>query len=211
MIKPSPALGHDLSASDSALYLAYGSNLHPLRLQARLPSSRLIAVTRISGLQLSFDKCGQDGSGKANLTPAAEQTCSYGALYQIERCDITELDRIEGGYRRCDLDVELTDPAAAGGTVHHRAFSYLAQPELIEPSLQPFDWYHALVIAGAQLLEFATDYQQQLQRCNCQSDSNPERAEIQHQLLQRLQHSSVAGLTIPTRNAWVNQWHKSSD
>ena len=45
-------------------YLAYGSNLHPLRLTLRVPSARVIGVVEMPGYMLEFHKRSIDGSGK---------------------------------------------------------------------------------------------------------------------------------------------------
>jgi len=48
-------------------YFAYGSNLHPLRLQARLSSAQLIGTTILPGYALKFHKLGHCLSGKCNI------------------------------------------------------------------------------------------------------------------------------------------------
>ena len=45
------------------LYAAYGSNLHPGRLQKRVDSARLEGTAFVADLSLTFDKRGVDGSG----------------------------------------------------------------------------------------------------------------------------------------------------
>ena len=49
-------------------YLAYGSNLHPVRLTERVPSARFLGLTSLFGYQLRFHKRHEpDGSGKCNM------------------------------------------------------------------------------------------------------------------------------------------------
>ncbi|TNF88372.1 MAG: gamma-glutamylcyclotransferase, partial [Gammaproteobacteria bacterium] len=43
---------------DSLYYFAYGSNMSPARLQARVPSARPLGVYRLKGHRLSFHKRG---------------------------------------------------------------------------------------------------------------------------------------------------------
>jgi gamma-glutamylcyclotransferase len=49
-------------------YLAYGSNLHPLRLMQRVSSAKVEDVIELPGRQGNFHKRSPDGSGKCNLT-----------------------------------------------------------------------------------------------------------------------------------------------
>lgn len=78
-------------------YLAYGSNLHPLRLMERVPSARLIGVTEITGYQLRFHKRGKDGSAKCDLCWSDDRKSSvFGAIYRIASNEKPILDRAEG-------------------------------------------------------------------------------------------------------------------
>jgi hypothetical protein len=45
-------------------YFAYGSNLHPLRLQERVPSAALLGWTHLHGWELRFDKRGRTDGQK---------------------------------------------------------------------------------------------------------------------------------------------------
>lgn len=198
------------NSPDSMLYLAYGSNLHPLRLQARLPNSRLVAVTTIDGFQIAFNKRGQDGSGKCNLIPGSTGAASFGALYRIDQTDIAELDQIESGYRRCQLSVELDGSSHDGSSQIHQAFTYKAKTESIDNSLQPFVWYHSLVMAGARFLNFELSYQQQLRQVAQRNDSHPERSARQHQLLRELQQHGDNMADMGMFNSRVISWELSS-
>lgn len=44
--------------------LAYGSNLHPLRLRKRVSTANLIGIVEMQGYQLAFHKRSTDESGK---------------------------------------------------------------------------------------------------------------------------------------------------
>lgn len=111
------------------------------RLRARCPSARVVGRGVADGFDLSFDKVGQDGSGKATLVAAAD--CAVpGVLYDLDRGDLAQLDLIEGigrGYDRVILTV-------AG----QAAFAYVAPSRFRDPAMLPFDWYLGLVLAGAQ-------------------------------------------------------------
>lgn len=127
------------------LYFAYGSNMLPARLLDRCPSARPIGVGIARDLALEFSKASNDLSGKATLV-TAKDVWVPGAIFEIDLAERSKLDRHEGvgsGYRRDD-DL-LIDDVARGGTV--RTSSYLGIS--LDAQLKPFDWYLAIVIAGA--------------------------------------------------------------
>ena len=129
------------------LYFAYGSNMLTARLQARCPSAVPLAVAKAEGHTFIYGKRGQDGSGKATLVPCEGGT-AYGVLFQVSDADMSVLDAFEGrgrGYERDDGFIVTNISTAAKVT----ASTYLAPKEFIDVSLMPFDWYHALILAGA--------------------------------------------------------------
>jgi len=131
-------------------YLAYGSNLHPLRLEARIPA-RLLGTVRLHHWRLAFHKAGADGSGKCDLV-AATGACAFGAVYAIEAWHKPRLDAIEGeGYAVRELEVELDGRRLA-------AFAYVARPGWIDPGARPHRWYRQLVLWGALHHRFPARY-----------------------------------------------------
>ena len=136
-------------------YLAYGSNLHPLRLAERVPSSRLLGTTRLERYSVAFVKRSMDGSAKCTLqftdSPADHAHC---AVYELDESERHLLDQAEGlgrGYDEATLRVEV-----GGGSV--TAFTYIADASHLAPELLPYDWYQALVLAGAGFHGFPADY-----------------------------------------------------
>jgi hypothetical protein len=95
---------------------------------------------------LEFSKKSIDGSGKATLIEKGNTVGTPGVLFEINLTEIDALDRFEGagkGYDRLDeFHVEI---AKDGEFV--KATTYLAATTY--PNLMPFDWYLALMIAGA--------------------------------------------------------------
>ncbi len=128
------------------LYFAYGSNMLPARLKARCASARVIGAASAPGFDLEFSKPSKDGSGKATLVTAAD-IATPGVLFEIAKADLDPLDRAEGagfGYDRADdFTAEIT-----GTGERITATTYIAS--MTDRQLKPFDWYLALVIAGAQ-------------------------------------------------------------
>ena len=124
-------------------YFAYGSNMLPARLINRCTSARLIGTGIAPDFRVRFSKPGMDGSGKAMLV-AEPGARLVGAIFEIDVAEQLVLDLHEGaGYRRDDgFMVECT---ASGGGL--RTNTYLATA--CDGQLKPFDWYLAVVIAGA--------------------------------------------------------------
>ena len=87
---------------------------------------------------------GQDGSGKATLVPSPGKR-AYGVLYVIDRRERKPLDEAEPGYRRED-GFQMTVSATG---VCKTVTTYIALDERTNPELKPFDWYLALMVAGA--------------------------------------------------------------
>lgn len=126
------------------LYFAYGSNLLTQRLVARCPSACAIAPAVLDGHSLRFTKYSwMDGSGKATITADDDQV--QGMLFNMVEGDHTALDAIEGvgkGYDRWEGVEVLVDGQAT------TAVTYIASDP--REALRPFDWYLALILAGAR-------------------------------------------------------------
>jgi gamma-glutamylcyclotransferase len=153
---------------DSLLYLAYGSNLWPGRLAARVGTIAAVGTVRLADHALRFDKRGADGSGKCTLEMAAG-ALSYGAIYTLSDAARAVLDRIEGvgqGYHASWIEVDGFPPC----------YVYLADDRWRDASLMPFDWYKALVLAGARHHRFPVDYLSQIDAVPACPDLDPARA-----------------------------------
>ena len=59
------------------LNLAYGSNLHRARIEARVEIQSIVGIVALPNWGLRFHKIGADGSGKCNLTQSQGET-AYG-------------------------------------------------------------------------------------------------------------------------------------
>lgn len=131
----------------SFLYLAYGSNMLTERLRRRCPSARQVGTALIADHGLEFTKPSLDQSGKATLVADASQGArTQGVLFEIRKSDLSSLDKAEGagqGYDRLDAFEVLL----AGTNEQVAATTYLATET--KSHLKPYDWYLALVIAGA--------------------------------------------------------------
>lgn len=151
-------------------YYAYGSNLHPVRLGARLPSSQLLGVAEISGYQLLFHKRGADQSAKCNaLYSGNEEHSLFGALFSIDASEKLILDEIEGaGYVVSEVTVEHAGES-------YQAFMYVAEAEYIDDSLLPFQWYKDFVLLGARFLTFPEQHLNLIDAVVAVNDADAER------------------------------------
>jgi gamma-glutamylcyclotransferase len=128
-------------------YFAYGSNLHPVRLQQRVPQSEFLCVATLAGYRLCFHKRAGDGSGKCNIFYTGDgDDLVHGAIYQLPIHQRYILDRYEGvgyGYEIEHMEVSTADRV-------HKVFAYVAQESHIDNDLLPYHWYKELVARGAR-------------------------------------------------------------
>jgi len=141
------------------IYFAYGSNMLTERLKDRCPGSRLKGCAFADGWEIEFSKRSLDGSGKVTLTKKADRL-TPGALFEIPVKELGDLNKAEGyspndpesGYKLCrEFPVRRRD---SHETI--TAYTYLATR--ICSGLKPYDWYFALVIAGAHQHKLGEDH-----------------------------------------------------
>jgi gamma-glutamylcyclotransferase len=164
------------------LYLAYGSNLHPLRLAARVPSARTVGIVEMPGNLLAFHKRSIDGSGKCLFyTGQGQHEKMFGVLYEFDPREKIALDKAEGsGSGYCEQLMKLP---LNGETF--TPFVYVAQSTHIDPALVPYDWYKGLVIAGARYHSLPSAYISSLEAIPSMPDTNTQR---RHENESRLRH-----------------------
>ncbi|HCU90355.1 MAG TPA: gamma-glutamylcyclotransferase [Gammaproteobacteria bacterium] len=148
-------------------YLAYGSNLHPSRIGARVGAITAIGTTSLPGWRLRFHKYSGDGSGKCNLA-VDRSSIAFGAIYELSHRMKERLDEIEGvgnGYR----DTKITLPGFGDTWI------YLAEPSHIKECALPYDWYHGFVLKGAELNYFPNTYITEIRDVQAIQDPNENR------------------------------------
>ena len=154
---------------DDLLYFAYGSNLLRERLLPRCPNLVFEGRAVLTDHRLTFDKVSTDLSGKCAFEAAAGEAV-HGVLWRIPRGDLVELDRHEGvgyGYEQCVM------PVAREGGDAVPAVTYRATQ--LEPGKEPYDWYLALVIAGAGQQKLPADYVARLRGTSYRVDGDMSR------------------------------------
>ncbi|MDA3934433.1 MAG: gamma-glutamylcyclotransferase [Gammaproteobacteria bacterium] len=167
-------------------YLAYGSNLHPLRLGARLGAIERIATVQLPGWRLAMHKRGEDGSGKGNLVTAADAT-AWGVVYRLDASLKSLLDEFEGeGYDCMTVQVDHQQQQLA-------CFAYLAMPEWVDDDLLPHDWYAELIEHGAHHAGFPPAYLDWIARHPRSPDADGRQRH--QQLLQQLRARNSGAVT----------------
>lgn len=164
-------------------YLAYGSNLHPLRLAARVPSARVIGVVDMAGYRLAFHKRSVDGSGKCLIyTEQGERHKMYGVLYEFDAREKANLDVLEGngkGYFEQLVQFPLNEQT-------YTPYIYVAQSTHIDSTLVPYHWYKKLVLAGARYHRFPPEYVAAIEATPSKADPDAKRTQENENLLRKM-------------------------
>lgn len=159
-------------------YFAYGSNMLEARLKdrPRVPSASCIGVGMLRGYRICFHKKGMDGSAKCNALETGQlDDVVYGVVFHIPDADVILLDKVEGvssgGYSR-----RLVNIAMFNNSREQSVDCYIANEKFIDDSLLPFEWYKAMVVAGAIEHNLPEEYVQLLREHQSLEDRNQERA-----------------------------------
>ena len=147
-------------------YAAYGSNLHPARLTARLPSANLLGNAFVPGHSLLFDKRSKDGSAKCGIESGGDGI--HVAVFNVSEDERGRLDEIEGvghGYQQIAIEV----PGFGC------CFAYEATPSHICAGLPAYDWYREFVLLGCRFHGFPDDYVAEVAAKTVTFDADPTR------------------------------------
>lgn len=138
-------------------YFAYGSNMNPARVEARIGATRGVMAGTLEDHELRFDKASRiTGIAHANVASRVGARVE-GALFRLQAPEQIELmDPFEGfpyDYQR-QRRMILTDIG------EFEAWVYIAVPERIRPNLKPAREYLAHLLAGEDFL--SADYHARL-------------------------------------------------
>jgi len=163
-------------------YIAYGSNLHPVRLQNRVPSATLIGTGMLPDYRLMFHKRGKnDGSGKCNIIAGGSGV--HVAIFSMSETDRQKLDKYEGlgyGYDREKIQIDE----------YGECSTYIATANAIDDSLTPLDWYKEYVLRGARFHRFPNDYISTLESQPTIADFDHDRAQREWKQIEKLYNST---------------------
>ena len=153
--------------------IAYGSNLHPVRLTKRCRSARVIGISSRIEWKIVFHKQSDDGSAKCNAVNTGESNDTlWVAVYEIPLNEKAELDKAEGlgkGYHEETINVTI-DGNEYNGLI------YLADKDAVDDTLIPYNWYKDMVFEGAKYHRFPDDYINLIQEVECIQDKDIKRA-----------------------------------
>lgn len=160
------------------LVFSYGSNMCFYRLKERVSSVEFVSIARLPNYCLKFHKVSKDGSGKANVFKTGdEKDFVLGVLCKIDDREIDCLDKAEGagrygkGYCRKNVMVKLFP--YEGENVD--ALVYVANPDYIDESLQPYKWYMDFILTGTVDYGFPSDYIKKLETIETKIDLDDKR------------------------------------
>lgn len=156
---------------------AYGSNMLTSRIQERCPSARALGIAELHGYELKWHKRSKDKSGKCDVEQTKDaQLIVYGVLYEIPVSEKPALDKAEGlGYGYQAKNVEV----AFKGALCMASIYYAID---IDPSIKPYTWYRALVIAGANEHDLPATYIERLVATDAIVDGDRDRHNKNSQL-----------------------------
>lgn len=148
----------------------YGSNMLTARIRERCPSAAALGMAELHGYELRWHKRSRHGSGKCDVVETSgAPVVVYGVLYEIPIGEKPALDRAEGlgnGYEEKYVEVTFKEAPRV-------ASIYYATD--IDPSLKPYTWYKALVVAGAKEHNLPEKYIERLLATDAMEDPSRER------------------------------------
>ncbi|MDJ0713206.1 MAG: gamma-glutamylcyclotransferase family protein [Prochloraceae cyanobacterium] len=166
------------------IYIAYGSNLHPVRLAKRCPSAAVVGTGLLKGWKLAFRKRSRDGSAKCDAVRTGNLKHSICvAVYEIPSIEKSDLDRAEGlgiGYHSEEILLEVSETKMRG-------FLYVAAQTALDEELLPYNWYKAMVLLGARFHSFPKTYVAELNTTLAISDSNVNRSKKNWQIVREME------------------------
>ncbi|MGR8947541.1 MAG: gamma-glutamylcyclotransferase [Gammaproteobacteria bacterium] len=161
----------------TVLNLAYGSNLHRARIEARISVREVLGTVLLPNWGLRFHKQGSDDSGKCNLIESPGEV-AFGLVYAFSAKDKARLDEIEGvgkGYQNVALPMQGFDLGTTGLNGNEEVFAYLALDTHVDDTLVPYDWYHSFVRRGAEKCNFPVEYLSHIDSFAARRDPNESR------------------------------------
>jgi gamma-glutamylcyclotransferase len=167
-----------VTSSDGRLaYFAYGANVHPGWLRRRIPDAALVGAGVLQGYSMAFRKRGRDGAARSDAFPSdAPAAALPGALYLLRASDLDRLGAAGAGYRATRVDV-------AGASGKFNAVMWVADTAEIATGLVPWDWYVALIRAGAALLDLPAGHRRWLASVPTAADPDAARVALAHAVI----------------------------
>lgn len=131
----------------------------------------MLTTADVQGFSVGFRKRSVDDSGKATLIAVEDRSAlAVGTVFEIDSNEIANLDRAEGpGYSR--LERFRVRCRSSGRVLETHTYAAVEHNE----GLIPYDWYLALVLAGAAERGLGATYARRLRTHEAMLDSDHER------------------------------------
>ncbi|MDX2465324.1 MAG: gamma-glutamylcyclotransferase family protein [Porticoccus sp.] len=149
-------------------YFAYGSNMNPERMAARELDVLSACSGRLEGFGLRFNKRSRRDAtlACANVVYAPGE-CVEGVLYHLATpLEIAKLDPHEGTPVRYSRELFLIQMASS----FIPAWTYIANPAVIDDSIRPARWYVEHLLAGKAYLSL--EYWRRIDQTPCKEAVN---------------------------------------
>ncbi len=142
-------------------YFAYGSNLLREQKEKRTGTIGEARRARLDGYRITFNKRGDDGTGKANIMPDVAHMV-WGVVYLCNPTALTEMDKHEG-VRGGHYYREIVCVQCDSGEVLE-AVTYIAGDTFLQDSLVPTSDYLLRILRGAREHGLPQDYINEIER-----------------------------------------------
>lgn len=134
---------------DSFFYFGYGSSLNLALIEFRINEPVIsFEKGKLNNYALRFNRQNPDGTARANLI-AANGEYTLGVIYELPKTKFELLCQTEPFYNLVETDIETDDGVK-------KSFTFIC-PTLVG-SLFPQEGYLKVILEGAELHHFPTEY-----------------------------------------------------
>ncbi|XP_049762234.1 gamma-glutamylcyclotransferase-like isoform X1 [Schistocerca cancellata] len=155
---------------DKFLYFAYGSNLLAKRIHINNPTAVRISKAKLADYRLDFGYWSRRWKGAAATVVPDQGKHVWGAVWQMDKSDMDNLDRQEGVssdiYFPFEVEVEKPD----GKKLLCRCYQLCNTPTELKPGQPipedrlPSELYLSVIIQGARETGLPNEYIEQLEK-----------------------------------------------
>ncbi|KAK2577541.1 hypothetical protein KPH14_003625 [Odynerus spinipes] len=150
--------------SNTFLYFAYGSNLLMKRIHFNNPTAVRKDIGCLKNYRLDFITFTKRWGGAAATIVPTENFCVWGAIWELDKCNLSTLDCQEGVTDSIYFPLIVNVETLSGAILECRVYQQCSTPkEYIKPMLlpkerRPSPLYLETVIKGAQESKLPNSY-----------------------------------------------------
>jgi len=146
------------------VYFAYGSNLLAERIHIQNPTAVRIGAGKLNGYRLDFNEFSSFWEGCPSTVVPDPNEHVWGALWQLNTSDLSNLDQQEGVNMKMYLPFEVDIVTPNGDKVLSRCYKLVNQPLVKQIPLpldrRPSKAYLETILLGAKETGLPLDYLQ---------------------------------------------------